>query len=125
MNDHTTPHQPDHSTADSDAISYIRGRVDDLSKTVAEISHAVVQLARMEERMITLFDRMNTYDDKNETLSNRVQKIEVSLGTESVNERINKVERSVGTNGHTLRLAERLVWVIVTAGISYLFYVLR
>jgi hypothetical protein len=59
----------------------------------------------MEERMVTLFKRMDTYDNAQSDISSRV----------------NKLERSVGTNGQTLRFAERVFWIILSAGVAYAF----
>lgn len=76
-------------------LEYIKEKVD-------EMAHAIVQLARMEERMVTLFNRMNSYDTEQKEMGKRVSKL----------------ESHVSTNGQTLRFAERVFWVIFSAGMG-------
>lgn len=80
-------------------------RLERIEKHVDEVRQAIVTLVRMEERMVTLFKRMETYD----------------LAQAELNARVNKLERSVGTNGQTLRFAERVFWIVVSAGVAYAF----
>jgi len=80
-------------------------RLDRMEKKLDTMAEAIVSLARMEERMVTLFKRMDTYDNAQSDISSRV----------------NKLERSVGTNGQTLRFAERVFWIILSAGVAYAF----
>lgn len=70
-----------------------------------EVGKAIVALARMEERMITLFKRMDTLDDEQARQSARLL----------------NVESKVVNNGQALRFAERVFWIVVTAGVAYLF----
>jgi hypothetical protein len=81
-----------------DRLSRIESKLD----TMAE---AIVSLARMEERMVTLFKRMDTYDTNQAQLA----------------ERLRKIENSVGSNGQMLRFAERVFWIVVSAGVAYAF----
>lgn len=74
-----------------------------------EVGTAVVALARMEEKMITLFKRMDNYDQ----------------GHTDVAERLTKMEMRVGSNGQMLRFAERIFWIVLSAGVGYLFWSLR
>lgn len=74
-----------------------------------EVGQAIVALARMEERMITLFKRMDTLDSTQDDHGRR----------------LSVIERRVGTNGQTLRFAERLFWIVATAGVGYLFWRLQ
>jgi CII-binding regulator of phage lambda lysogenization HflD len=83
-------------------LTYIKEKVDEMAK-------AIVQLARMEERMLTLFKRMDKHDD----------------AISELGKRISKMESSVGINGQTLRFAERIFWIVATAGVGYLFFLLR
>lgn len=78
-------------------------RLDRIEKKLDTMAEAIVSLARMEERMVTLFKRMDTYDNAQTDITDRV----------------NKLERSVGTNGQTLRFAERLFWIVASAGVAY------
>lgn len=74
-----------------------------------EVGQAIVALARMEERMITLFKRMDTLDSTQDDHGRR----------------LSVIERRVGTNGQMLRFAERLFWIVTTAGVGYLFWRLQ
>jgi predicted nuclease with TOPRIM domain len=84
-------------------------RLSRIETKLDKLSEAVVQLARMEERLITLFNRMNKYEEKQEELEDRVEDI----------------AGNVSTNGQTLRFAERVFWIIATGAISTLFWYFR
>jgi hypothetical protein len=79
-------------------LSRIEDKLDKMGETIT-------LLARMEERMITLFKRMDKYDQEQDKHA----------------QRLHLVERRVGTNGQTLRFAERIFWIVVSAGIAYIF----
>lgn len=74
-----------------------------------EVGSAIIAMARIEEKMITLFRRMDNYD----------------AAQSSATERLSKIEMHVGTNGQMLRFAERVFWIVVTAGVGFLFYMAR
>ena len=74
-----------------------------------KLSEAVVSLARMEERMVSLFNRMGKYETRQEGLEKRIDEVE---------------DASI-KNGATLRFAERVFWVVITAAISTGFWYLR
>ena len=74
-----------------------------------QVGDAIVALARMEERMITLFKRIDTLDAEQNTHSRRIA----------------LVENKVGSNGASLRFAERVFWIVVTAGVAFLFAKMR
>jgi len=80
-------------------------RLERIEKKLDEVGQAIVALARMEERMITLFKRMD------------------SLDAEQGNQgrRLHVVEGKVGNNGQALRFAERVFWILVTAGVAFAF----
>lgn len=80
-------------------------RLDRIEKKLDTMAEAIVSLARMEERMVTLFKRMDTYDANQNQIS----------------ERLRKLEGSVGSNGQMLRFAERVFWIVVAAGVTYAF----
>ena len=87
---------------DTHRLSRIEDKLDKLAE-------AVVSLARMEERMVTLFNRMGKYEKRQDW----------------VEERIDAVEHTNIKNGTTLRFAERVFWVVITASISTGFWYLR
>ena len=76
---------------------------------LSQINDAIVALARMEERMITLFKRMDTLDAEQNGHSLRIA----------------LVESKVGSNGQSLRFAERVFWIVVTAGVALAFAKIR
>jgi hypothetical protein len=83
-----------------------RARMENKLDTMAE---AIVVLARVEERLVTLFKRMDTYDVSQSELSKKV----------------NTLEKSEGTNGQMLRFAERVFWIVLTAGVAFAFTAIR
>lgn len=80
-------------------------RLERMERKLDEVGQAIIALARMEERMITLFKRMDTLDEDQR----------------SHGRRITVLENRSGINGQALRFAERLFWIVVTAGAAYLF----
>ena len=78
---------------------------DRMEKKLDSMAEAIVSLARMEERMVTLFRRMDAYDDKQAEITKQV----------------NTLEKNVGGNGQMLRFAERVFWIVVTAGVAFAF----
>jgi predicted nuclease with TOPRIM domain len=80
-----------------------------LEKKIDRLEEAVVQLARMEERMVTLFNRMDKYDEENERLENRLEKLE-----------------STSTRRSTVfDLVNKAFWIVATALVSSVFWIFR
>jgi hypothetical protein len=84
-------------------------RLERIEKKLDDVGHAIVALARMEERMITLFKRMDKLDQEQNQNGRRLQ----------------VVEGKVGSNGQMLRFAERVFWIVVSAAIAYAFTTMR
>ena len=80
-------------------------RLERIENKLDEVGKAIVALARMEERMITLFKRMDALDADQSSQSRR----------------LTLVESRVGSNGQALRFAERVFWIVVTAGVALAF----
>lgn len=80
-------------------------RLERIEKKLDQMSEAIIAMARMEERMITLFKRMDTLDQEQSHHGRR----------------ITLVENKVGSNGQSLRFAERVFWIVVTAAVAYAF----
>lgn len=78
-------------------------RLERIEAKLDRVGEALVALARLDERMITLFKRMDTLDTQQDVQSKR----------------ISELESSVGTNGASLRFAERVWWIVASAGIAY------
>lgn len=84
-------------------------RLERIENKLDEVGQAIIALARMEERMISLFKRMDTLDQEQSEHSRRIQLI----------------ESRVGNNGQALRFAERLFWIVATAGVGYVFWIMQ
>lgn len=84
-------------------------RLERIERKLDEVGQAIVALARMEERMITLFKRMDKLDHEQANHNRRLQ----------------LVEGRTGSNGQTLRFAERVFWIVVSAGMAYIFTTMR
>jgi hypothetical protein len=80
-------------------------RLERIEKKLDDMGKAIIALARVEERMITLFKRMDTLDQEQAQQGRRLQ----------------IVENKTGNNGQMLRFAERVFWIVVSAGIAYMF----
>lgn len=84
--------------ADQDRLTRIESKLD-------RMGDAIVALARVEERTITMFNRINAMEDDRAAQSQRLL----------------VVEGNAGTNGQALRFAERVLWIVVAAGVTYAF----
>ena len=84
-------------------------RLERIEKKLDEMGEAIVALARMEERMVSLFKKMDAYD------ANQVR----------TNERLERLEKVQGVNGQTLRFAERVFWIIISAAVGFMFFKMR
>ena len=80
-------------------------RLERIEKKLDQMSEAIIAMARMEERMVTLFKRMDTLDQEQSHHGRR----------------ITLIENKVGSNGQALRFAERVFWIVVTAGVAFAF----
>jgi len=84
-------------------------RLERIEAKLDSVGEALVALARLDERMITLFRRMDGLDSQQDKQSSRLVKL----------------EGSVGSNGQSLRFAERVFWIVVTAGVAFVFAKIR
>jgi len=82
---------------DEDRLTRIEQKLD-------KLSDAVVSLARMEERMVTLFNRMDNYD----------------TNQQKVIERVTELEKKLATKTNTVRIGERVAWIVI-GGVASLF----
>lgn len=79
-------------------------RLSRLEQKIDMLSEAVVSLARVEERLVTVFNRQSHIEAKVEAIDTKVD--ELSQGMVSS------------------KLVERLIWVIIVAGVSTAFTLL-
>mgnify|MGYP003659425196 CR=1 FL=1 len=80
-------------------------RLASIETELKEIRKAIVVLARVEERLVTVFKRIDSFEEANK----------------KHNDRITAVEQNSGNNGQTLRFAERIFWIVLAAGVTYVF----
>jgi hypothetical protein len=80
-------------------------RLERIERKLDDMGKAIIALARMEERMLTLFNRMDNLDQEQAQQGRRLQ----------------IVENRTGSNGQMLRFAERVFWIVVTAGVAFIF----
>lgn len=73
---------------------------------IDRLSEAVVQLARMEERMLALFNRMEKYESDQE----------------KIEERVNELEDTSTKRGTIFEQLGTGFWVIFTAAVSSIFW---
>lgn len=79
-------------------------RLDRIEEKLDELTKVVTDLARIEERMISLFKRMDRYDS---TLA-------------EVSDRLGVVESIADRRGVVFQAAEKVVWIVVGAGVAWL-----
>jgi len=63
-------------------------RLNRIEEKLDKVGEAIISLARMEERMVTLFSRMDIYDKRQNTMEERVSKIEVNSASSAWVERV-------------------------------------
>jgi len=73
------------------------------------LSEAIVQMARMEERMISLFKRLDRVDE----IFNKLD------------QRMDQLEQTSIKRGQTIAFAERLFWIVMTGAVGLIFIYLR
>ena len=76
---------------------------------IDRLSEALVSMARIEERVTTVLKQTDRFMD-------RLDKME---------ERLEIVELQSNLNKKSVTSTERVIWILVTAGISTAFYMLR
>lgn len=76
---------------------------------IDRLSEAVVQLARMEERMVALFNRMDKYDDEHDRIETRVDNL----------------ENTSTKRGTVFDAVNKSFWIVITALVSSIFWIFR
>ena len=85
-----------------DCLDRIEGKVD-------KLADAVVEMARMEERLVTLSKRI----DNAEAL------------VKKRDDRLDEMERQSLVRGQKIALADHLFWLVVTGAVGFAFVFLR
>lgn len=84
-------------------------RLNRIEQKLDKMAEALVVLARIEERSNTIFKRLDAIDERMNTTSQRVTDLE----------RVSEVR------GVSLGMADRVFWIIITAGVGIGAYWLR
>lgn len=84
-------------------------RLDRIEEKVDKLADAMVEMARMEERLITVFKRM---DDMGGMLK-------------KMDDRLDDMERQAIVRGQKIAFAERIFWMIATGAVGLAFVFLR
>ena len=84
-------------------------RLDRIETKVEKLSEAMVEMVRMEERMVTAFKRMDNIVD--------YQK--------KADDRLSEMEKQALVRGQKIAFAERIFWMIATGIVGLCFVFLR
>ena len=74
-----------------------------------KLSEAVVEMARMEERLLTIFKRLEHMDS----------------ACKKYDDRVDEIEKQALIRGQKIAFAERLFWMVVTHAVGLAFIFLR
>jgi len=88
--------------SDDDRLERVERKIDELTKVV-------IDLARMEERMITLFNRMESFE----------------ADAKDILKRLTVLERSSSNRGIFFQALDKLVWLVLGAAATYVLYLLQ
>lgn len=84
-------------------------RFDRLEQKIDKLTDAVAKIVRVEEQLISSNRRLDRVEE-------RVSKTETN---------IDKIAEIARNNASVTKFADKLFWVVITAGIGTLFYLLR
>lgn len=84
-------------------------RLDRIEGKVDRLAEAMVEMARMEERLITVFKRMDEMGGMLKKMDNR----------------LDDMEKQAIVRGQKIAFAERIFWMIATGAVGLAFVFLR
>ena len=84
-------------------------RLDRIEGKVDKLADAIIQMARMEERLVSVFKRMDNTEATLKKLDNR----------------LDDIERQAISRGQKIAFAERIFWMICTGAVGLAFVYLR
>ena len=84
-------------------------RLSRMETKLDKLSEAVVEMARMEERMLTVFTRLEYIDGS----------------IKKMDDRVDEIEKQALIRGQKIAFAERLFWMVVTGAVGLAFIFLR
>ena len=74
-----------------------------------KLSEAIVEMARMEERLLTIFKRLEHMDS----------------AFKKYDDRVDEIEKQALIKGQKIAFTERLFWMVVTGAVGLAFVFLR
>ena len=84
-------------------------RLSRMEDKLDKLSEAVVEMARMEERLLTIFKRLEHMD----------------TALKKYDDRVDEIEKQALIRGQKIAFAERLFWMIFTGAVDLAFVFLR
>ena len=84
-------------------------RLSRMEDKLDKLSEAVVEMARMEERLLTIFKRLEHMD----------------AAFKKYDDRVDEIEKQALIRGQKIAFAERLFWMVVTGALGLAFVFLR
>ena len=84
-------------------------RLSRMETKLDKLSEAVVEMARMEERLLTIFKRLEHMD----------------AAFKKYDDRVDEIEKQALIRGQKIAFAERLFWMVVTGAFGRAFIFLR
>ena len=84
-------------------------RLSRMEDKLYKLSEAVVEMARMEERLLTIFKRLEHLDS----------------AFKKYDDRVDEIEKQALIKGQKIAFAERLFWMVVTGAVGLAFVFLR
>lgn len=94
---------------DDGALNHFEGRLARIEHKIDTLADAVINMARIEERMVTLFARMDGYDQRQNINGERVG---------ALSDRVVELEK----RSLVLNVIERLFYIVATAAVAYTFW---
>lgn len=84
-------------------------RLERIEEKLDKLSDTVADLARIEERMLSVFKRLDRHEKR----------------LDDQEDDIKEINNDVILNSKSVKGAERLMWVAISAGASFLVYLVR
>jgi hypothetical protein len=84
-------------------------RLERIEEKLDKLSDTVADLARIEERMLSVFKRLDRHEKR----------------LDDQEDDIRSISNDVLLNSKSVKGAERLMWIAISAGASFLVYMMR
>jgi len=91
------------------AVMIPDSRLERIEEKLDKLSDTVADLARIEERMLSVFKRLDRHEKR----------------LDDQEDDIKEINNDVILNSKSVKGAERLMWVAISAGASFLVYLVR